>query len=415
MAKLQQKGQAKHASRKSTDSGRSDLSSSGDDDADAIPEPSKSPNLAVPAGPQWAFLDPLLVSTGVLRDPRDTVFIKTIAWLLIGSASALYLVLGRWSWWHFAAHAAWVGRHATTFVLMLHCVCHRPLFARHVHALNWIVPYVLAPFYGHTWDTFYFHHIKHHHIEDNGPHDLSSTLSYQRDSPLHFAIYFARFFFLTVVELPLYFYRKGWASTAFRMLAMESASWSMFAALGYIGTHYTSSTPDQAYLAATMCFAVPVVLMRFGMMSGNWAQHAFVDTERPDCDYVQSLTCIDNEYNALAFNDGYHTSHHLNPRRHWADHPGNLVACADDYAKHGTLVFRGIDFHITWFHLMTKNYKALATAYVHLDATAKRPSDDEIMRMLQGRVRRMSDDEIAAYYSKTGVKAAARRVPGSSQ
>jgi hypothetical protein len=38
------------------------------------------------------------------------------------------------------------------------------------------------------------------------------------------------------------------------------------------------------------------------MMSGNWAQHAFIHPDRPSDDYVTSLTCIDTPYNELAFN-----------------------------------------------------------------------------------------------------------------
>ena len=34
-----------------------------------------------------------------------------------------------------------------------------------------------------------------HHVENNLPDDLSSTMRYQRDSFLHFLVYFGRFFF----------------------------------------------------------------------------------------------------------------------------------------------------------------------------------------------------------------------------
>lgn len=39
------------------------------------------------------------------------------------------------------------------------------------------------------------------------------------------------------------------------------------------------------------------------------------------------------------------------------------------YAKEKAIVFQGIDFFVVWFFLMTKNYKALAKRYVHLDDT----------------------------------------------
>ncbi|KAJ3348704.1 hypothetical protein GGF32_006045 [Allomyces javanicus] len=352
-------------------------------------------SLPVPVGPQLAWLDPYLIP--LLVDPRDTVFVKTSMWLSIGVLSALYLVLVQFTWVHFALHAAWVAKYATTFVLMLHCVCHRPLYRRTAPApLHWWVPYFLAPFYGHTWETFYWHHIKHHHIEDNGPNDLSCTLHYQRDNFFHFLHYFFRFLLFTPIELTLYFARKGWYSSALRLACMEAGSWVHYATLTYLGMTYGYNT---SVVPGLMTLVLPVVLMRFGMMSGNWAQHAFVDATRADCDYVQSLTCIDNHYNAIAFNDGYHTSHHLHPRRHWADHPANLVTHAREYGKQGTIVFRGIDFHETWWLLMTKNYDRLAKCYVHMDLDSPRPAQHEIVALLKDRTRRMSDQEIAKYYS----------------
>ena len=41
-----------------------------------------------------------------------------------------------------------------------------------------------------------------HHAEDNMREDLSSTIRFQRDSFLHFLVYFSRFFFLASIELP---------------------------------------------------------------------------------------------------------------------------------------------------------------------------------------------------------------------
>jgi hypothetical protein len=350
-------------------------------------------SVPVPVGPQLSWLDQFVLP--LLADPRDTVFVKTSIWLFAAVPSAVWLVCVQFNWIHFIFHAIWVGKYATTFVLMLHCVCHRPLYKRQFGLLNMIVPYVLAPFYGHTWNTFYYHHIKHHHIEDNGPNDLSCTLRYQRDSFLHFLHYFFRFLFCTAFELTAYFVKKRWYWASFLLTLGESMSWILYGSMIYLGT--LSGNPH-AVLAGALVLVIPVLLMRFGMMSGNWAQHAFVDPQRPDCDYVQSLTCIDNHYNKIAFNDGYHTSHHLNPRRHWADHPSNLVNCLEEYAKNGTLVFRGIDFHICWFYLMTKNYAALADAFVHLDKNTPRPPASEIVQMLRRRVARMPDEVIDAYY-----------------
>ena len=33
---------------------------------------------------------------------------------------------------------------------------------------------------------------------------------------------------------------------------------------------------------------------------------AFIDQDRPDVPYVNSITCINTHYNTTCFNDGYH-------------------------------------------------------------------------------------------------------------
>ncbi|KAH6582030.1 hypothetical protein BASA60_002189 [Batrachochytrium salamandrivorans] len=73
---------------------------------------------------------------------------------------------------------------------------------------------------------------------------------------------------------------------------------------------------------------VPLNLARFGMMSGNWAQHAFIEHSDPTNDYKSAITCLASFYNKNCFNDGYHTSHHLNPLRRGTTIPRTLLARA---------------------------------------------------------------------------------------
>ena len=135
---------------------------------------------------------------------------------------------------------------------------------------------------GHTWDSYYYHHVKHHHVEGNGPADLSSTIRYQRDSLRHFLHYWARFMFLIWAELPLYFARKGKPALAAKAFASELASYAFFYAA------WRAHPP-----AATCVFLIPFGLLRVGLMVGNWGQHALVDEVEPDSDYRSSITLID--------------------------------------------------------------------------------------------------------------------------
>ena len=93
-------------------------------------------------------------------------------------------------------------------------------------------------------------------------------------------------------------------------------------------------------------------------MIGNWGQHAFVDEAEPDSDFRSSITLIDVPSNRYCYNDGYHTSHHLNPRRHWRDHPISFLEQKLTYASEGALVFHNIDYLMITFKLTTKRLSA---------------------------------------------------------
>jgi len=153
-----------------------------------------------------------------------------------------------------------------------------------------------------------------HHVTGNGPDDLSSTLAYERDNFPHWLHYFFRFFFLAFFELGVFFVKRKQYAFALRAWIGE-ASW-------VIATIYFFK---YNWVAATCLMILPFLVARFGMMSGNWAQHAFIDPADPMDDYKSAITCINTIYNRRCFNDGYHISHHLNPRRHWMDHPQHLL------------------------------------------------------------------------------------------
>lgn len=136
---------------------------------------------------------------------------------------------------------------------------------------------------GHTWNSYFYHHVKHHHIEANGPDDLSSTIRYQRDDLLHFLHYVGRFFFLIWLDLPIYFIRKKKTLLALKMVRSELTNYFML---------YMLAT--QSNFHATLCaFLLPLLLLRLGLMTGNWGQHALVDEVGPDSNFRSSITLID--------------------------------------------------------------------------------------------------------------------------
>jgi len=135
--------------------------------------------------------------------------------------------------------------------------------------------------------------------------------------------------------------------------------------------------------ADVIVFIAPLVITRFAMMAGNWAQHAFVDQAAPENNYRNSITCINCTYNRRCFNDGYHIGHHLKATRHWSELPEEFTRNLATYDKQGAIVFAGIDFFGVWCCLMLGRYEWLAARFVELGETPRPPG--EIMALLRSR------------------------------
>jgi hypothetical protein len=108
------------------------------------------------------------------------------------------------------------------------------------------------------------------------------------------------------------------------------------------------------------------------------------------------LTCL-FQSNRFCFNDGYHTSHHLNPRRHWRDHPHAFLKAKDKYSKEGALVFQNIDYLEITFRILTKNYEHLAKQLVPMGEQIGM-SQTELAEMLRTKTRKFSEEEISAKF-----------------
>jgi fatty acid desaturase len=314
-------------------------------------------------------------ATALILDARDLPFLQLMAVVsvvLVPFAAWLYLP-GRFRWW---LAAIYLGINVFGFldrcILMLHNTSHRVLFRPKYRLMNLYIPWVLGPIFGESPETYYSHHLGMHHPENNLEADLSSTMRFQRDRLDHFLRYFLRFFFLGIVDCTVYLRRRGRLALARRFLAGELlflAGVGLLLALNWRAT--------------LVVFVIPVVLVRFLMMAGNWGQHAFIDSARPENCYVNAITCINTRYNRRCFNDGYHIGHHLRPNRHWTEMPGDFERNAAIYAREGALVFEGVDFFGVWLLLMLRRYDRLAKRYVNLDGRA-RPRD-EIAALLRAR------------------------------
>lgn len=135
------------------------------------------------------YLDKLLIrpynrwASAVVRRPTDIVFVTHILLYSSTSVSSSLVLYYRFTWIHAILHWLMQAWYYGPFTLMLHNHIHdKGVLALEYAWFDKIWPYVLQPLMGHTWDTYYYHHIKHHRVENNGSGDLSSTIRYQRDN-----------------------------------------------------------------------------------------------------------------------------------------------------------------------------------------------------------------------------------------
>ncbi|KAL9090277.1 MAG: hypothetical protein Q9159_002082 [Coniocarpon cinnabarinum] len=320
----------------------------------------------------------------IVRNPTDVVMVTHLlmyASTSIPSAMILYL---RFSYTHAVLHWLMQSWYAGSYTLMMHQHIHMGGILKRQYAwLDRLFPYITDPLHGHTWNSYYYHHVKHHHVEGNGPSDLSSTIRYQRDSVPDFLCYVLRFMLLIWLELPTYFIRKRQYRNAAK------------AGTGELGSYlFLTFMATQVNFRATLfVFLLPFALLRTGLMIGNWGQHALVDEIAPDSDFRSSVTLIDVPSNRYSFNDGYHTSHHLNPHRHWREHPAAFLRQKERYAEEQALVFRNIDFLMLTFRLLRKDYDYVARCLVPMGAQIDM-TRGEIAAMLRKKTRRMEEAEI---------------------
>jgi hypothetical protein len=313
-----------------------------------------------------------------INDKRDLPFIHlltAIHILVIPVAVILYTpLLQGWYWWlvyipyFYVSQMYFKGR----FGLMLHCIVHRKLFKKaYTWMYNWVI-WIVCPFFGHTPETYFVHHMGMHHVANNMLDDASSTLPYQRDSLRGFLAYVGRFLILGVSDTFMYFFRNHRKKFYTRLLAGELSFYLFCVGMCFVNFQVT-----------LFVFLIPFAFARVVMMLGNWTQHAFVNPANLE---DNSLNCINTKYNEMCWNDGYHAVHHVRPALHYTDIPGEFLKNKDVFAKQKTPIFDGIHYlHIfTW--LMTKRYDKLAENLVNLNNIYT--SDEEAIALMKERTRK---------------------------
>ncbi|KAI0153121.1 fatty acid desaturase [Xylariaceae sp. FL1272] len=326
----------------------------------------------------------------VARFETDVVMVTHLIMYFATSLPSAVILFYRFSYIHGMLHVIMQGWYIGAYTLLRHQHIHqRGVLAKRswMQIFDQAFPYAMDPLMGHTWNSYFYHHVKHHHVEGNGPDDLSSTVRYQRDNIWHFLHYVGRFYLLIWLDLPLYFVRKGKPTIALRAAFWELSNYAAIILLLQIN-----------FKASLFTLLIPLLAMRIGLMVGNWGQHAFVDADEPDSDYRSSITLIDVPSNRYCYNDGYHTSHHLNPLRHWRDHPVHFLQNKGTYGREAALVFHNIDYLMITVKLMMHDYEHLARCLVPIGDQINMTMDQRVT-MLKRHTRKFTEEEIKEKFS----------------
>ena len=106
-----------------------------------------------------------------VRHQTDVVMVThLLLYLSTSFPSALYLY-HHFTYTHGVLHWLMQSWYVGTYTLMRH---------QHIHAggilakrlpyslVDACYPYITDPLHGHTWNSYFYHHVKHHHVEGNG-------------------------------------------------------------------------------------------------------------------------------------------------------------------------------------------------------------------------------------------------------
>ena len=245
-------------------------------------------------------------------------------------------------------------------------------------ALNVFPQVIISNFYGMPAGTYYVHHcVMHHQANNFFPYDISSTMPYNRASPLHFLAYVINFTLHTMLYLPFYALKKRRLDVGLGVALCVGVYLSFF--------YVTYNLHANFFLTS---FAVSFILGPFALMLGNYSQHIFVNPDDPTSNYGLACNHINAPFNMLTFNDGYHITHHVSSITHWSEMPLHFIQHLDQYEAGGALLFQGIAFDDITLNVFQgeKGLKYLASKVIQIVPDEKKLSESEIIALFKKRL-----------------------------
>lgn len=246
--------------------------------------------------------------------------------------------------------------YARSFMLSLHYLTHCSIFNRRFRFLDHIWKSFLCNMFGVPVGLYYPHHIAMHHSEDNvAPHDMSSTMDYDRSSKWNHFKYMFRFVSIGIVELP------------FRLAQMKKYDMVATCVSGYFVYVTTLVYAFKTSPIASLFVGwLPWLICSFALMQGNFKEHVFVDPDDYGNNYKSTVTCINAPSNALTFNTGYHVEHHEDPGLPWYKLPVLFLKNMPKHAANDSFVFSGLGTMEVGTMVLNEQFDELAEYYINI-------------------------------------------------
>jgi len=230
---------------------------------------------------------------------------KTIVYLCV--TTLLTVVNWRLGHVHPALYAATLFMFFTSAVISHN---HNHLGVWRSKALNLVTSYWIAIFYGHPAIAWVPTHNQIHHKLNNKPGDSSRSPKWFEGNHLAALLVYPTLTNLEQTKDINVFLKDLWRRDrpAFYAAASEYAVFfGAMAALLLLDWRKT-----------LLFFVIPQQVALFSIQAINYLQHIETDAYS---DWNHSRNFVSRSLNALLFNNGYHTVHHLKPGVHWSELP----------------------------------------------------------------------------------------------
>lgn len=244
---------------------------------------------------------------GLLREPSDRrslVFVAATLALSFGGY-ALYPQLPWWVIVPWVAVTAWM---SWLCAVITHNTVHVPIF--HSRALNRGFQLVLSLAYGHPVSAFVPGHNLSHHLHTQSRRDVMRTTKVRfRLNALNMLlapVVLARDIMAADTQ-----YAKAMRTQRPRWFRQWVTEWAVFGVVQLVLLYLNP-------LAYLIFVFLPHNAAGAGIVGINFLQHDGTDI---DSEHNHSRNFVGPWINWWAFNNGYHTIHHLQPGLHWSKTP----------------------------------------------------------------------------------------------